>query len=63
MGTKPQKTIKTFDDYSDLTSPSPETELPPTRSVRNLSTRVSAPSKRQTRASGVKKTDLDNDEV
>jgi hypothetical protein len=61
--TKPQTTVKTFDDGSDLTSPSPETELLPTRPVRNLSTRVSIPSKRPTRAAGVKRADLDNDEV
>jgi hypothetical protein len=53
IGTKPQTTIETFDDDSDRTSPSPEPERPSIRSA----------AKQPTRVSGVKETDLDNDEV
>jgi len=53
--------MRVFDDSSDLTSPSPEQDSSFARSARVPPPRT--PAKRPTRASGVKKVDIDNDEV
>jgi hypothetical protein len=49
-------------DGSDLTSPSPERDLP-TRSARTAPAQATGPVKQATRTSGVETVDLDNDEV